>query len=96
MNQHMRKVLTIIMLSSLLLVSCGRKSGSGGASVRDFPQVQVPAVVGGQEEAMEYLTLHYWDAFTAGEGNWLCDSLHIAGVEATDLEAEVGKYTTLL
>lgn len=96
MNQHMRKVLTIIMLSSLLLVSCGRKSGSGGASVRDFPQVQVPAVVGGQEEAMEYLTLHYWDAFTAGEGNWLCDSLHIAGVEATALEAEVGKYTTLL
>ena len=45
---------------------------------------------------MEYLTLHYWDAFTAGEGNWLCDSLHIAGVEATALEAEVGKYTTLL
>ena len=38
---------------------------------------------------MEYLTLHYWDAFTAGEGNWLCDSLHIAGVEATALEAEV-------
>ena len=86
----MRKVAVILLL---LLCACSQKPSA--PAVRPFPEVRPPAMLE-MNEAMEYMASHFWDAFLDTSGRWLCDSTHIAGVDAEKVEEKVGLYVTML
>lgn len=90
------QIFTVILC--LLLVSCGgKKAGSsvGSEVIRQMPPVpSAPSVVTDGGKAVEYMVSHFWDEFL--EGNYLCDSTHVNGVAAEDVETALGKYLTLL
>ena len=97
------KILSFAVL--LLLVSCGRRAGEGSASVqqkltREFPMVTPPAMMQEHQEIMEYLAMHYWDTFVQqpqdGAKQYLCDSIHVAGVEIGKFEQALANYIYIL
>lgn len=65
---------------------------------RKFPMVKFPAVLGSADEISDYLAEHYFDKFTAVDksSNYLCDSLHIAGVSNDDFEQAFANYCAIL
>lgn len=90
----------LLALSSVLLSSCGRRVGtqnpSQAAQVRDFPMVEVPSMMSGETERMEYAVSRYWNAFTDTAKVYSCDSVTVNGVPLDDVEAAMGMYVRLL
>ncbi len=81
------------------LLSCGGKNtaeGSANPLTRQFPTVSAPTLMTGEEEILEYVTAHFWDAFADTSRAWLTDSLHIAGVDRDAFEQNIGMYSSLL
>lgn len=91
------------LLASLLLfsVSCGSNAGrkeAGQAMTRPFPSVTPPAMMQEQQEIVEFMSMHFWDAFmapAAGQG-YRCDSLYVAGVLKGDVEQNLANFIYLL
>lgn len=88
-----------------VLVSCGQRAGQGSEGAakkvkRDFPMVSPPSMMQEQREILEYMSVHYWDAFVAqpqdGAKPYLCDSTHVAGVEKGKLEQAMANYIYIL
>ena len=96
-------LLTVLTAALLLLlaVSCGSNSGRTSAEqarVRPFPSVTPPAMIQDQQEMIEYMSMHFWDAFmapAAGQG-YRCDSLYVAGVLKGDVEQNLANFIYLL
>ncbi len=87
----------LVYLGALLalLFACGTHKEAAPVT-RRFPQTKVPALMQGQE-ALEYATCHYWDAFLdTAAGPWRCDSAWVAGVAAEEVEKQVGTFATIL
>ena len=87
------------LLASLLLfsVSCGSNAGRREAEqtmTRPFPSVTPPAMMQEQQEIVEFMSMHFWDAFmapAAGQG-YRCDSLYVAGVLKGDVEQNLANF----
>ncbi len=95
------KTATLIILA--VLSSCGRRASQESAEqqhTRDFPMVTPPAMMQDTGEIIEYMAMHYWDAFLArpqeADKVYLCDSLHISGVPEGDLEQGFANYIYIL
>ena len=99
--QRGRPHIVTVIIAATLLVSCG---GRGGGSAHQ-PEMkfrslslskgpQVPAVITDRKEATEYTVTHFWDTFLDGE--YTCDSTHVNGVSADEVESAIGMYVTLL
>lgn len=95
----------IIFIVFAAVISCGRRAGEGRAAeekkrTREFPMVTPPAMMQEQQEILEYMAMHYWDAFTAqsqdGGKEYLCDSTHVAGVEMGKFEQALANYIYIL
>ena len=90
----MMRKLALFACIAFAVVSCGPKKKSAQApQKREFPQVVVPAMLGGEEERMDYVAEHFWDAFV--KGDFPTDSLYIAGVANEDLERQMGIFATI-
>lgn len=90
----LRVLFSSVIISCVILSSCSGKGGGEAYGSRPFPEVRVPSVVG-DDDALDYIALHFWDGFSSA-GDWLCDSLHIAGVDRVALERQVGAYASIL
>lgn len=95
------KMRTGHILAALLLpvlLSCsggkGRKAVRVPEQDRAFPNVSVPSVYNSQEEVVQYLGQHYWDAFFAGGGP--TDSARVLGVRTGDVEQALANYLAIL
>ena len=90
----MRKYVAILAIAALAL-SCGPRGGKQqkAPETRAFPRVEAPVMVGQGEERLEYIVLHFWDAFT--KDDYPSDSLIIKGVKKEDVEAQMGVFATL-
>ena len=84
----------LIAALCLIAVCCGPRKSQAPAT-RAFPEVKVPSMLY-ENEAAEYLAMHFWDEFLDGEKTWLCDSAHIAGVDCIKVEEKVGLWATVL
>ena len=65
---------------------------------RPFPSVTPPAMMQEQQEIVEFMSMHFWDAFmapAAGQG-YRCDSLYVAGVLKGDVEQNLANFIYLL
>lgn len=49
-----------------------------------------------QKEAVEYMATHWWDVVLGEHAGVLCDSTHVNGVPADDLEQAVADYLFML
>lgn len=91
----MRKYLTVIAALTAM-VSCGPRAAKK-ASVpqnRPFPRVEAPVMMENMDQRVEYIVLHFWDAFTKVDQP--TDSLTIGGVKKDDVETQMGVFATLL
>lgn len=87
-------------LAVIMLISCGQgkktKALAPAATTRDFPVVEVPMMITEPEKRVEWLAIHMWDKFTDTGKLYTCDSLTVNGVKISDLEPQMGVFTTLL
>ena len=93
----MHRKIAILALSLAIVFGCGQGSKAptvGGE--REFPQVRIPSLLNYQEDQMLYSAEHFWDAFTDTSSLWLCDSLHINGCLANEVEVLMSYYITML
>lgn len=91
----MRKLLLALAVIAAI-VSCGER-GAKKAPVqtgRAFPRVEAPVMLETMEERLEYVVLHFWDAFTKVDQP--TDSLTLGGVPKDDVESQMGVFATLL
>ena len=86
-----------------VLSSCGQRTSQGTEEkqqTREFPMITPPAMMQDAGEIIEYMAMHYWDAFISqpqeSGKRYLCDSLHIYGVLKGDLEQGFANYIYIL
>ena len=91
----MRKYL-FALAAMAAMVSCGPRAAKQATAPqkRAFPRVEAPAMIDNPEERMEYIVLHFWDAFAKVDQP--TDSLTIGGVKKADVEGQMGVFATLL
>lgn len=96
-------VKTAALIMFAVLSSCGQRASqesAGQQHTREFPMVTPPAMMQDTGEIIEYMAMHYWDAFLSqtqeSDKKYLCDSLHISGVLKGDLEQGFANYIYLL
>lgn len=88
-----------MVMAVLLAVSCGQNGRQGAhpeLHTRQFPSVTPPAMMQNQQEIMEYMSQHFWDAFMTPVQGYRCDSLYVAGVSKGDIEQNLANYIYLL
>lgn len=101
MSKHTTYFIFILAASlSFAFVSCVGGRGVKRAetklpAVREFPTVTPPAMLQEPDEILEYMTLHFWDAYLSSQ-DYLSDSLHVAGVEIGELEQSFSNYIYIL
>ncbi|MCD8208188.1 MAG: DUF5106 domain-containing protein [Bacteroidales bacterium] len=79
-----------------LLLSCGRHK-TPERQTRPFPSLQIPALIAGDNEAEFFYTLeHFWDGLTDTTQLYVCDSIHVGGVEADEVRQHFQTYATYL
>lgn len=94
---------TAALIFFAVLSSCGQRTSQESAvkqHTREFPAVNPPAMMQDTREIVEYMAMHYWDAFLSrpqeSEKRYLCDSLHVSGVLKGDLEQGFANYIYIL
>ena len=94
----------ILLFASLgLLLGCGLRSGNQPRpgsqpqpEVREFPRMEVPAMLSDIQDRMSWIAEHFWDGFTRTDKCWHCDSVTVNGVDMEQVEAQMGVFATLL
>lgn len=90
----MKRLIPIILLA--LSAGCTQKKAE---QLKDlpFPHIEVPSMMSSSEEAMDYLSQHYWDKFTDTSSAFnRCDSLYVNGVSVAMVESALAGYLTVL
>lgn len=80
----------------MVLAACGQRPAkkADAPKNRPFPRVEAPAMIDNPQERLEYIVLHFWDAFAKVDQP--TDSLIIGGVKKADVEGQMGVFATLL
>lgn len=93
----MKRILEIGLMLALAL-SCGgpKKPAAKAPATREFPMVEIPAMITEPQERAQWLSLHFWDPFTKADKLYFCDSTTVNGVPSEKLEQQVGLFATLL
>lgn len=80
----------------VLAASCGPRAAktSPAPQSRSFPRVEAPVMIESPDERLEYVVLHFWDAFAKVDQP--TDSLTVGGVPKADVESQMGVFATLL
>lgn len=87
---------TICCLLLFLCCACGQ-SGKKAQPFKalSFPLVNVPVMLE-EDQRLDYLVEHFFDAFTAPDRHFPSDSLLIGGVEKGEVEQAFANYTMLM
>lgn len=92
----MRKELIIIGVAAML-AGCGQHPSKPSATAaRTFPTVEIPSMLGGGDEQMDYVVGHFWDRFTDTSRVYACDTALVNGVQKEQVESQMGTFATLL
>ncbi len=90
-----RIVLLISLVAAVIPLSCGGPK-TPAPSARNFPSVEIPAMLTDGTERLDYMATHLWDRYLDTSRLYLCDSLHFNGVTEEDVEQQMGLFSTLL
>ena len=90
----MRFKLTFI-LAVLLLAGCREKKAEQFQAL-PFPDLQLPTMISGQQEALEYMAINYWNGITDPARTYPSDSLLVSGVRRGDVEQKFADWTSMM
>jgi thiol-disulfide isomerase/thioredoxin len=89
----------LILPALFLLCACGPRGGKAASEApvkREFPKMDVPSMYTDDQERVTWMVGHFWDRFTDTSKVYSCDSLTVNGVPVTEVESQMGLFTTLL
>lgn len=86
----------IIAFMAFIAVGCSQTKKTEKFTPLAFPAASVPGMITDQNEAVEYLALHYWDGLTDQERDYPSDSLLVSGVRKTEVEQRFADWTSIL
>ena len=74
------RIKQIFILAVLLLAAGCRERKAEQFHALPFPDVQLPSMISGEREALEYMAANYWNAFADPSRGYPSDSLLVSGV----------------
>ena len=90
------KHIGLIIIAASITCACGQNKKVEKFVPVPFPAVTIPGMITDQNEAVEYLSLHYWDGITETERTYPSDSLIVSGVRMSDVEQKFADWTSVL
>ena len=79
----------------LVMAGCKEKKAEQFHAL-PFPDVQLPAMISGQQEALEYMAVNYWNGITDISRSYPCDTVFVSGVRKTDVEQKFADWTSIM
>ena len=92
---NMRINITFILAVLLLAAGCREKKAEQFTAL-PFPDLQLPSMISGQQEALEYMAVNYWNGITDLSRNYPSDSLLVSGVRRGDVEQKFADWTSIM
>ena len=89
------RIKLIFILAILLLAGCREKKAEQFHAL-PFPELQLPTMISGQQEALEYMAVNYWNGITDPSRNYPSDSLLVSGVRYADVEQKFADWTYVI
>lgn len=86
---------SIFILAALLLAGCRERKAEHFQAL-PFPDVQLPSMISGQQEALEYMAVNYWNGMTDPSRNYPSDSVLVSGVRRGDVEQKFADWTSMM
>lgn len=93
MNMRIKQ---IFILAVLLLAAGCREKKAERFTALPFPDVQLPSMISGQQEALEYMAVNYWNGITDPSRIYPSDSLLVSGVRRGDVEQKFADWTSIM
>lgn len=93
MNMRIKQ---IFILAVLLLAAGCREKKAERFTALPFPDVQLPSMISGQQEALEYMAVNYWNGITDPSRSYPSDSLLVSGVRRGDVEQKFADWTSIM
>lgn len=93
MNMRIKQ---IFILAVLLLAAGCREKKAERFTALPFPAVQLPSMISGQQEALEYMAVNYWNGITDPSRSYPSDSLLVSGVRRGDVEQKFADWTSIM
>lgn len=90
------KHIGLIIIAASIICACGQNKKNEKFVPVPFPAATIPGMITDQNEAVEYLSLHYWDGITETERTYPSDSLIVSGVRLSDVEQKFADWTSVL
>lgn len=90
------KHIGLIIIAASIICACGQNKKVEKFVPVPFPAATIPGMITDQNEAVEYLSLHYWDGITETERTYPSDSLIVSGVRMSDVEQKFADWTSVL
>ena len=91
----MRINLTFILAVLLLAAGCKEKKAEQFHAL-PFPDLQLPSMISGQQEALEYMAVNYWNGITDPSRTYPSDSVLVSGVRKGDVEQKFADWTSIM
>ena len=91
----MRIKTTFILAVLLLAAGCKEKKAEQFHAL-PFPDVQLPSMISGQQEALEYMAVNYWNGMTDPSRSYPSDSVLVSGVRRVDVEQKFADWTSIM
>jgi hypothetical protein len=92
---NMRIKITFILAVLLLAAGCREKKAEQFTAL-PFPDLQLPSMISGQQKALEYMAVNYWNGITDLSRNYPSDSLLVSGVRRGDVEQKFADWTSIM
>ena len=92
---NMRIKTTFILAVLLLAAGCKEKKAEQFTAL-PFPDVQLPSMISGQQEALEYMAVNYWNGMTDPSRSYPSDSVLVSGVRRVDVEQKFADWTSIM
>lgn len=93
MNMRIKQ---IFILAVLLLAAGCREKKAERFTALPFPDVQLPSMISGQQEALEYMAVNFWNGITDPSRSYPSDSLLVSGVRRGDVEQKFADWTSIM
>lgn len=90
------KHIGLIIIAASIICACGQNKKVEKFVPVPFPTAMIPGMITDQNEAVEYLSLHYWDGITETGRTYPSDSLIVSGVRLSDVEQKFADWTSVL
>ena len=91
----MRNNFTLILAVLLFVAGCKEKKAEQFQAL-PFPDVQLPSMISGQQEALEYMAVNYWNGMTDPSRSYPSDSVLVSGVRRVDVEQKFADWTSIM